>query len=162
MTNDLLLLYTGYIDLLGAEGTAIMVMSWIQILLPFLIVAGLWRIFAKASQPGWAAVIPIYAEMTLCKIAGRAWWWTLLFVAPFLFGIARLLLDAPLDGEVDLLHLIIGSASWVVQLVVFATLVERFGKGTGYYLGVVFFPYVFLPMLGFGSATYRAPFKRAT
>ena len=135
MTNELLLLHASLIDFLRTAGAVGMPLSWVQVLVPSLILAGLWGVFEKASRMGWACLIPLYAEITLCRIVGKPWWWVLLLIAPLVGGVA--------------------------QLVVFAFLVERFAKGTGYYMGTVLLPFVFLPMLGFGSATYRAPFKRS-
>src|SRR6266568_8278630 len=48
-----------------------------------LIVASLWKIFAKAGEPGWAAIIPIYNAIVLLKIVGRPLWWLLLMLIPF-------------------------------------------------------------------------------
>ena len=35
----------------------------------------MWRIFAKAGKPGWAAIIPIYNILVELEIVGRPWWW---------------------------------------------------------------------------------------
>jgi hypothetical protein len=34
-------------------------------------------------------------------------------------------------------------------------LAGKFGRGVGYAVGMLFLPFVFFPMLGFGSAQYR-------
>jgi hypothetical protein len=47
-----------------------------------LFIVGLWRVFVKAGQPGWAVLIPIYNAYILLKIAGRPGWWLLLFMIP--------------------------------------------------------------------------------
>jgi len=36
-----------------------------------LMIAALWKIFSKAGQPGWAAIIPIVNTYFVCKVAGR-------------------------------------------------------------------------------------------
>ena len=36
-----------------------------------LTIAGMWAMFAKAGQPGWAAIIPIYNTIVLLRVAGR-------------------------------------------------------------------------------------------
>lgn len=41
-----------------------------------------WRIFEKAGQPGWKAIIPIYNVVTIFKIAGLNPWLILLFLVP--------------------------------------------------------------------------------
>jgi hypothetical protein len=45
-------------------------------------IAGAWKIFEKAGQPGWAAIVPFYNTYILLKIAGRPGWWLLLYLIP--------------------------------------------------------------------------------
>jgi hypothetical protein len=95
-----------------------------------LVIVSMWKIFAKAGEPGWAAIIPIYNTYTLIKIAGKPWWWLLLLLIPLV--------------------------NVIVLIVVMISVAERFGKGTLFGLGMAFLPFIFYPMLGFGSSTYRA------
>ena len=93
------------------------------------LIVSLWKIFAKAGQPGWAAIIPIYNYIVWCKIVGRPLWWVLLFFICF-----------P-----------------IVFIILCIDLAKRFGKGAGFGLGLVFLSIIFFPMLAFGSATYVGP-----
>ncbi len=44
-------------------------------------IVGLWMMFQKAGEPGWAAIIPFYNEYKLCeKTMGNPWYWLRLFV----------------------------------------------------------------------------------
>jgi hypothetical protein len=90
-------------------------------------IAGMWKTFTKAGQPGWAAIIPIYNTYVLvCEIADRGVLWLLLSLfIPFAF---------------------------IIPLIDVA---KAFGKGAGYGLGLFFFGFVFFPLLGFGDAQYR-------
>ena len=47
-----------------------------------LVIIGGWKTFVKAGQPGWAILIPIYNIYIILKIAGRPWWWLLLYLIP--------------------------------------------------------------------------------
>ena len=47
-----------------------------------LVIAGMWRIFEKAGQPGWGAIIPIYNLYLLTVIAQKPGWWTVMFFIP--------------------------------------------------------------------------------
>jgi hypothetical protein len=62
----------------GIAGTMMIVMLAIAIVF----IAGLWKVFTKAGQPGWAVLIPIYNAYILLKIAGRPGWWIVLFLIP--------------------------------------------------------------------------------
>lgn len=101
------------------------------LILAVLMIASLWVIFTKADKPGWAAIIPIYNTIVMLEIAGKPIWWVLLFFIPFV--------------------------NIVIAILALVALAERFGKGAGYAIGLIFLPFIFFPMLAFGSARYRAP-----
>ena len=114
---------------IGAIGA--LMMCAIYIVLIVLVVAGIWKTFDKAGQPGWAAIVPFYNMYVLCQIAGRPWWWLLLMFIP-----------------------IVGL---VVAIIIAIDVAKSFGKGTGFGIGLALLPFVFYPMLGFGSAQYQGP-----
>jgi len=91
--------------------------------------AGMWRVFKKAGQPGWAAIIPYYQIYILIKIEEEPGWWILWLLVP-------------------LLNLFI---FWGI----FDRLAQRFGKGEGFAAGLLFLPFIFFPILGFGNAQYQ-------
>ena len=41
-----------------------------------------WKIFVKAGQPGWAAIVPIYNIIVLLRVVNRPYWWVILFLIP--------------------------------------------------------------------------------
>ena len=58
-------------------------MLWIIYLaVVVLIVAAWWKIFQKAGEEGWKAIIPIWNILILLKIVGREWWWIILMLIP--------------------------------------------------------------------------------
>jgi hypothetical protein len=87
-----------------------------------------WRIHAKADQPGWSALIPIYQHVVLLRIVGRPMWWLLLL---YVIPVGWLIL--PFD------------------------LAKSFGKGTGFGVGLLLLGPVFAPILALGSAEYEGP-----
>ena len=95
------------------------------------LIAAMWKIFDKAGEPGWAALVPIYNLVVLLKMIDKPLWWILLFVVPCVNIIAAVLLAIELA--------------------------KVFGKGIGFAIGMVVLPFVFYPVLGFGSAQYRRP-----
>ena len=107
-------------------------MDWIFYLAFYaLIVAGWWMIFEKAGEDGWKAIIPIWNTLILLKVIGRDWWWILLLLIP-----------------------IVNIVIWVI---VALDLAKSFGRGTGFAIGLIFLPFIFSLILGFGSDTYRGP-----
>ena len=97
--------------------------------------AGMWHVFKKAGQPGWAAIIPYYQFYMLAKIEEEPGWWLLWLLVPLinLFVFWRIL-----DG-----------------------VARRFDKGAGFAAGLLFLPFLFFPILGFGKAEYH-PMESST
>ena len=58
-----------------------------------LMIAAMWKVFSKAGQPGWAALIPIVNVYFLCKVAGRPGWWLILMLIPLVNFIILIILD---------------------------------------------------------------------
>jgi hypothetical protein len=92
-------------------------------------IAAMWKVFTKAGKPGWAAIVPIYNIIVLLAIAGKPTWWIILFFIPIV--------------------------SLVMAILTYVALAERFGKGGGFAVGLVFLSPIFFPILGFGSAQYQ-------
>lgn len=44
--------------------------------------AGLWKLFEKAGQPGWKAIVPFYNWYVMIKLSGRPGWWMIPFFIP--------------------------------------------------------------------------------
>jgi hypothetical protein len=53
--------------------------------------------------------------------------------------------------------MIIPLVSIVVGIVVLLDVAKSFGKGAGFAVGMMFLPFVFWPILGFGDARYGGP-----
>jgi hypothetical protein len=93
------------------------------------ILAAWWRVFSKADQPGWAAIIPIYNVIVLMQIAGKPWWWIILLLIPIV--------------------------NFIIIILVYIDLAKAFGKGTGFALGLIFLNPIFMLLLAFGDAEYQ-------
>ena len=107
----------------------VFLLFWLAVVI--VVIVAMWKVFTKAGQPGWAAIIPIYNTYIMLKIAGRPWWWLLLMLIPIV--------------------------TFVVSIIVLVDLAKSFGKGIGFAVGLIFLPFIFVPILGFGSAQYQGP-----
>ena len=96
------------------------------------IIAAMWKVYEKAGQPGWAAIIPIYNFYIMLKIGGKPGWWLLMLLIPF----------------VNIVFLI-----WTYNMIS-----KSFGKDEGFTAGLIFLGFIFWPILGFGSAKYLGPY----
>ena len=100
-------------------------------------IIGMWKVFTKAGQPGWAVLIPIYNGIVLLRVAGLAWYW----------------IFAPLVVLIPVL----GAIAYLVGIVMlFHRISTRFGQGVGFTIGLTLLNPIFFLILGFGSAKYVA------
>jgi len=113
----------------GAAAAVGIIMFLIYFAIIIVFIASMWKIFTKAGKPGWAAIIPIYNIIVLLEIVGRPMWWILIY-----------LICAP-----------------IAAIIISIDLAKSFGKDIGFGIGLIILPIVFMPMLGFGSATYVGP-----
>jgi hypothetical protein len=102
---------------------------WCAVMVFF--IAAMWKVYTKAGQPGWAAIIPIYNAIVLLQIAGKPVWWILLFLIPLV--------------------------NIVVAVMVWHSISTNFGKGVGFTLGLIFLGFIFIPILAWSDAEYLGP-----
>lgn len=87
-----------------------------------------WKIFEKAGQKGWAALVPFYNAYVLFKIAGYNGWLSLLMLIPVVNIVFMILVD------IKLAH--------------------KFGKGNGFAVGLILLPFVFYMILALNKSKY--------
>jgi hypothetical protein len=94
-----------------------------------LMIISMWKIFAKAGKPGWASLIPVYNLVVMVQISGKPEWWILLMFIPFV--------------------------NIIVGIMVIIAMAEKFGKSSGFALGLIFLPIFFYPILAFDDSVYE-------
>jgi hypothetical protein len=92
-------------------------------------VAGHWKALAKAGEPGWAAIVPIYNLWVLVRASGNSWLWFVACLVPVLnfFAVAK----------------------------VFVNFAGQFGQGLLFGIATWILPFVMMPLLGFGDYQYN-------
>ncbi|MFT3841254.1 MAG: DUF5684 domain-containing protein [Myxococcaceae bacterium] len=119
----------------GGGGIGAIIFLIIELAIMVAVIAGIWKVFVKAGQPGWAAIVPFYNIYVITQIAGRPAWWIVLFFIPLV--------------------------SIVAAIILMIDVAKAFGKGTGFGIGLALLGIVFFPILGFGDATYQGAPKAA-
>ena len=104
----------------------VIIFSVISFIIAIIYLAANIKLYTKAGKPWWAAIIPIYNIIVLMDIANLKYTNLLFLLIPIL-GII-----------IFMIKLNIGIA-------------KRFNKGTGYALGLIFLPIIFLPLLAFSK-----------
>ncbi len=113
-------------DYVAGIFTSNVILLWLGITI-FFIIAN-WKIFTKAGKPGWASLIPIYSNIVMFRIAKMSGFWVLVLLIPVV--------------------------NVVILFIMYYNIAINFNRGLGTALGLYFFPYIFIPILAFGSATY--------
>jgi hypothetical protein len=92
--------------------------------------AGMWKVFEKAGQPGWAGIIPIYNMFVLTtEIARKEILWFVLLLIP--------------------------CVNIVAAIIVCIEVAKNFGKGPGFGIGLALLGPIFFPLLGFSDAKFQ-------
>lgn len=100
----------------------------IGVALTLMVLIGWWKIFTKAGEAGILSIIPIVNFFFMCKIVWGSALYGLVVLIPFIGSIFMIITNFKLG--------------------------ERFGKGLGFGLGLIFIPFIFIPVLGFSDAEY--------
>lgn len=98
------------------------------VFLLFINILGMWKIFEKAGEPGWASIVPFYNIIVMLKIVEKPSWWFILFLIPLV--------------------------NIIISIMVAYALSKKFGKYDDFVFGLVLLPFIFYPILGFGDAEY--------
>ena len=94
-----------------------------------LMIIALWKIFTKAGEEGWKAIIPIYNIVVLLKISGLPTWYLILYIIPF--------------------------ANIYAMIKTYIELSKKFGKDSGFGVLTFFFPVICFPILAFSNCSYE-------
>lgn len=133
-----------------------------------LMIVAMWKLFKKAGEPGWKALIPIYDVYILFKISGaKSWFWGLVVAEIIVFintiiGVNNGGVVTDANGNVteikDISFAIIVAAMAIFELICYivlcAKLAKAFKRGAGTAIGLFFLPNIFTLILAFGSAKY--------
>ena len=125
----------GLESIIGISLGIIRTISVISTIIAIVIIVANWKIYSKANQPGWACLVPIYANVVQFKVVGLNPWLLLLYLVP---GINVIV-------------------TFVFLIIVPFRLAKSFGKDLGWGFGLLFLPFIFNLILAFGSSNYVGP-----
>ena len=149
----------------GVVGT-ILVVTIISVIIAYILqIIAWWKIFVKAGEKGWKALIPFYNVYIFYKIVGmKNWFWGIIGMAILAsivsvatgFNTEKLSQNsfsgANLLGAI--VYAITGIASCIIQIIQSVRVSKAFGHGAGFALGLIFLTPIFLLILGFGRSKY--------
>ncbi|MBQ4514613.1 MAG: hypothetical protein II969_16590 [Anaerolineaceae bacterium] len=119
-----------------------------------------WKIFTKAGRPGWHSIIPFlnnWDEVDLSWNRTMAWVVTCLSVVGCIISVIitnQQNQGLQISSTLNTLSYIVALLVVVLGIICEYKLAKAFGKGVGFFLGLVFLNPIFMLILGFGSAQY--------
>ena len=134
-----------------------------------LIIAG-WKIFEKAGEKGWKAIIPIYNMYIMYKIVNmKSWfWWSIIIsicasLTYVLNGFNPYAMTSTQIANYNfganpavIIAIVITLVIDLYIMIVYAYRTSKvFGHGIGYTIGLIFLPNIFWLILGFGKSKYN-------
>lgn len=135
--------------LLAGLGTiSILVIGWY-----ILQVVAYWKIFEKANEPGWKAIVLFYNTYTQYKFT----WNTQAFWIVLIGGIVGGILQEATEGIPSLLGTLIMLIVAIFNIISLNKLAKAFGHGVGFTIGLFFLNPIFMLILGFGRDEYIGP-----
>jgi hypothetical protein len=118
----------------------------IPLTMAIITIVGVWKLFAKAGQPGWASLVPVYNDYVRVQMTGLPMQWV--YYVAICYGLIFFL--AGLGGLAPLVLL-------VLNFFMLRPFLRAFGQpddGVNVVLYLLF-PFIMYPRLGFGPATYQ-------
>ncbi|MBP8640193.1 MAG: zinc-ribbon domain-containing protein [Oscillospiraceae bacterium] len=148
----------------------------ISIAIGVLTIVALWKLFEKAGEPGWAALIPFYNAYVLFKISWGNGWFFLLSVVPAIlyevvyigfftkfianivghgmdksFNDAFVISTASSAISMSLILFVLWAAMLAVNIIFCIKLAKVFGQGGGFACGLFFLEVVFICIIAFSK-----------
>ena len=120
-------------NMIGIFAGLSIVMWIIALIIAIFSLICMWKLFIKAGKKGWASIIPIYNVIVMIEIAELPMWYIALLFVPF--------------------------ANIYAVLKIFIEIAHKFGKSTGFGVGMFFLGIIFIPIVVFGKTEYKANTK---
>ena len=108
-----------------------------------------WRVFTKAGEKGWKALIPYYSNYVEFKFTWNALQGILWLVAFIVSGIIAATFEA--GSIMSVIGSILGIYAIVLSLMQTHKLSQSFGHKIGFTLGLLFLNPIFMLILAFGK-----------
>ena len=126
----------------GILGLVILVASIITIMQ----IIGMWKVFTKAGEKGWKAIIPFYNIAMLYKISGMSPYLVFVYIGLF----------------IPIVNIVASTALAIITLYQKVNLMKAFRASTGLTVAMLMVPFVTYLILGFGKSEYFGFDEKAT
>lgn len=119
-----------------------LVIALIALAFSIVYIVALWKLFAKAGEKGWKALIPVYNTYIMVKIAQLNWWYFLIAISGFILSLLNI-------GGLSKVTTI---ASLAVNFFIFYNLAKKFKEEpVGYAVAAIFVEPIVTMIFGFSN-----------
>lgn len=135
------------------------VFSVIALAVCILSIVSMWKVFVKAGEKGWKALIPFYNMYTLFKLCWETkQFWTYLILT-IVVSLTNTASGAFADGTAGnivfyIASVVAGAFLIYLDVVLMLNLAKAFGKGNGFGIGLVLLEVIFIAILAFDKSKY--------
>lgn len=116
-----------------------------------------WKMYEKAGEPSWKALIPFYNNYTEVKFAWNKEWalvYVISMAATILFSAIS---SATRSVFVGVITCLISIFLVVIHIIFCVKLSKAFGHKGGWAVGLIFLNEIFYLMIGLGKSQYTKP-----
>ena len=112
-----------------------------------------WRVFTKAGEAGWKALIPVYNEYVQYRIC----WSTKVFWLSLLLAVAASAILNTSESSFAVVWMACNIVYGLIVLITKIKLARSFGHGVLFGLGLLAATPIFTILLGLDSSRYQGP-----
>lgn len=123
----------------------------VSLILAVIMIIAWWKIFTKAGEKGWKAIIPIYNGYVQYKL----FWNTKMFWITLALGLGAGICAAIGGAVLIIIYSLLLIAVFVIAIMFNHKLSKSFGHGAGFTVGLVLLQPIFVLILAFGKSEYK-------
>ncbi|MDE6775204.1 MAG: hypothetical protein K2J37_02720 [Ruminococcus sp.] len=127
-------------------------------------IVAMWKLYEKAGEPGWSAIVPVYNFMQMCKIAfgnyKMAWIYLIITAGYFVLSMTAGIMNVMSSGDSTILTLMTSLIGFVFTIAisviaayVYYMFAKSYGKSTGFCILSIFFGAITIIIMGFDNNT---------
>ena len=122
----------------------IVISAFFSLILIVISAIGLWKMFTKAGEEGWKAIVPIYNLYTLTTLVGLSEYWFIIILGVTILAA----IVSPLAPLASLVYIYFG-------IILAGSITKSFNKSEMFGFGLFFFTPIFYLILGLDSSKYE-------
>ncbi len=133
-------------------GSLLWAMALAGVVIWILTIIAYWKMFTKAGEKGWKAIIPVYSTY---KIYDITWKGSMFWLSLAAGIVSSILVNIWPDSVVSLIiATIVLVFALVISVMACFKMSKAYGHGVGYGFGLLFLNTIFILILGFGKSEY--------